>query len=297
MRYSMLVYITNMGKTLLDAAGYLETAENAALKEELYANGRIMLERIERILAEHRGDLRSDSLMERLQNIRRQWETGGTYASLQEELSEWIRRLPGGIDYRVRAVFFAELGGKWDSLESVYEFMRDDPRFDPVVVLTPVFRMANVNGEQRQEVIYSDYLTPLGIPFLGYSQYSLENDCPDLAFICQPYESCTLPQFWPEYIAAHTRLVYVPYFLTDIVLTQSPKELCQLKVYDVSWRVLGSSRQHYEYYRRYSRHQGHNMLVTGIPKIDPIIKAAKNGVALPDRWEKIKGKRVFLWNT
>ena len=297
MRYSMLVYITNMGKTLLDAAGYLQAADNAALKEELYENGRIMLERIERILTEHRGDLRSASLMERLQNIRRQWETGRTYAALQEELPEWIRRLPGEIDYRVRVAFFAELGEKWDSLESVYEFMRDDPRFDPVVVLTPVFRMANVNGEQRQEVIYSDYLTRLGIPFLGYSQYSLEKDCPDLALICQPYESCTLPQFWPEHIAAHTRLVYIPYFLTDIVLEQSPKELCQLNVYDVSWRGLGSSQKHYEYYRRYSRCHGQNMLVTGIPKMDPIIKAAKNGAALPGGWEKIKDKKVFLWNT
>lgn len=297
MRYSMLVYITNMGKTLLDAAGYLETAENAALKEELYANGRIMLERIERILAEHRGDLRSDSLMERLQNIRRQWETGGTYAALQEELSEWIRRLPGGIDYRVRAVFFAELGGKWDSLESVYEFMRDDPRFDPVVVLTPVFRMATVNGEQRQEVIYSDYLTPLGIPFLGYSQYSLENDCPDLAFICQPYESCTLPQFWPEYIAAHTRLVYISYFIPSIVLKTYPEILCRMPVYDASWRVIGGGQRHYEYYCRYSRQKGANMLVTGLPKLDPVIKAKENGIPLPQGWECVCGKTVFLWNT
>ncbi len=297
MRYSMLVYITNMGKTLLDAAGYLKTAENTDLKEELLANGQAMLGRIKAILEEHHGDLRSSRPLDQLQKIRRLWEDGGEYTALQAELSEWIRCLPEEISYRVRAVFFAELGEKWDSLESIYEFMRDDPRFDPVVVLTPVFRIANVNGEQRQEIIYNDYLTPLGIPFLGYSQYSLETDCPDLAFVCQPYEVCTLPQFWPEYIAAHTRLVYVSYFLTDIVLEQSPKELCQLKVYDVSWRVLGSSRQHYEYYRRYSRHQGRNMLVTGLPKMDPVIKAAQNGVALPHGWEKIRGKKVFLWNT
>lgn len=293
----MLVYITNMGKTLLDAAGYLQAAKNPSLEEELLANGRIMLDRIETVLEDHRGDLRSALPMEQLRQIRRQWKDSGNYTALQDDLSEWIRRLPGEIDYRVRAVFFAELGGKWDSLESVYEFMRDDPRFDPVVVLTPIFRTANENGEQRQEVIYSDYLTPLGIPFLGYSQYSLEKDCPDLAFICQPYESCTLPQFWPEHIAAHTRLVYISYFIPSIVLKTYPDVLCRMPVYDVSWRVIGGGQKHYEYYCRYSRHKGANMLVTGLPKIDPVIKAKENGTALPHGWECIRGKTVFLWNT
>lgn len=216
---------------------------------------------------------------------------------LEQDLQQLIRSLPENVTYQVRAVFFAELGEKWDAMESVYEFMRDDPRFDPVVVRTPVGRVVQQNGERKQEIIYKDFLTPMGIPSLGFDQYSLEEDCPELAFISQPYESCTLEQFWPENIAKYTRLVYLPYFLPSIVLEDYPTTLCQMRVYDVAWKVIGSNQKHYKYYCRHSHHGGANMLVTGVPKIDPIIRAREHGVPLPAGWEAITDKKVFLWNS
>ena len=46
MRYSMLVYLTNMGKTLLEAARYLHTAVDHSLREEVLENGRQMIVQI-----------------------------------------------------------------------------------------------------------------------------------------------------------------------------------------------------------------------------------------------------------
>lgn len=295
MRYSMLVYITKMGKTLLEAAQYLRTASQTELRAQLLENGRQMLEQIGNVLEQHRSDLLSDAPSARLAEIRAMWAQESP--ELEPKLEQFIQELPQGISCQVRAVFFAELGEKWDAMESVYEFMRHDPRFDPVIVRTPVGRVVERDGKREQEVIYQDFLTPMGIPSLGYDQYDIEEDCPELAFISQPYASCTLEQFWPENIAKHTRLVYLPYFLPSIVLSDYPQVLCQLPVYDRAWRVIGSNQKHYKYYRRYSHHGGANMLVTGVPKIDPIIKLREQQVPLPTGWECVQGKTAFLWNT
>lgn len=39
------------------------------------------------------------------------------------------------------------------------------------------------------------------------------------------------------------------------------------------------------------------MLVTGVPKTDPLVRLKKEGIPFPENWEKIRGKKVFLWNT
>lgn len=295
MRYSMLVYLTKMGRTLLEAAQYLRTAPEERLRTELLENGRQMLAQIRGALERHSGDLRSGIPLSRLTEVGKLW--GNCGKDLEELLKQFIRELPEQISYQVRAVFFSELGEKWDAMESVYEYMRDDPRFDPVVVRTPVGRVVNRNGRQEQEIIYNDFLTPMGIPSLGYDQYDIEEDCPELAFISQPYESCTFEQFWPENIAKHTRLVYLPYFLPAIVLKDYPTVLCRMRVYDVAWKVIGSNEKHYRYYCRHSHHGGANMLVTGVPKLDPIIKAKQQGTPVPLGWENLLGKTVFLWNS
>lgn len=295
MRYSMLVYLTGMSGTLLEAAEYLRTAKQGELREELLENGRQMIGQIRAELERHSGDLHSSVPLVRLAEIETLW--AGCGEGLEAQLKRFRQDLPRQVSYQVRAVFFAELGEKWDAMESVYEYMRDDPRFDPVVVLTPVFRITDENGERRQDVIYRDYLTPLQIPFLPYDQYRIEEDCPELAFISQPYESCTLQQFWPETIAKYSRLVYLPYFLPSIVLKDYPSVLCQMPVYNAAWKVIGAGEKHHRYYQKHARHGGGNMLVTGVPKMDTIIRAREEGVPLPSGWKGIKGKKTFLWNS
>ena len=283
MRYSMLVYLTNMGRTMFEAAQYLRTAEDGPIKKELLENGEQMITQIKVELERHCGDLRTSLPLERLQNIGRLWSDAGCGSELEAALKEFSLKLPEEVTYQVRAVFFAELGEKWDSMESVYEFMRDDPRFDPVVVLTPVYRVVNRNGKQEKEVIYKDYLTPLGIPFLDYDKYSLEEDCPDLAFISQPYEGCTPKEFWPEYIAKHTRLVYLNYGMLGYVFADSAKTLCQLPVFRYAWKVIGASDNFYRYYCKYAFNGGGNMVVTGLPKFDPVIRLKEQSGEVPGR--------------
>ncbi len=288
--------MTKMCATLREAAEYLQTAPEGAGREEMLQNGRIMFAQIRAALERDSDHLRSTLPLEYLDAIEGQWDApGGDVGAMMEKFS---RCLPEQVVYQVRAVFFAELGEKWDSMESVYEFMRDDPRFDPIVVRTPVYRAVNQGGEQKREVIYKDFLTPMGISSLEHDQYSLEEDCPDLAFISQPYESCTPRQFWPEYIAKYTRLVYLHYGVQGKIYESFKKANCQLPVYRVAWKTAGMSERYYRFYCRYAANGGSNMLVTGFPKLDPLIRLKTKGVPMPEKWKnKIQNRKVILWNT
>lgn len=298
MRYSLLVHLSRMANTLQEAAQYLGTPESSALREALMENGRQMLSQMKAVLEGHADDLKSSLPLERLIRLEELWERAGEDRDVESLLGEFAEKLPGEVRYQVRAVFFAELGEKWDAMESVYAYMRDDPRFDPVVVLTPVFRIVKQpDGTTKQDTIYKDYLTPLGIPFLHYQDYDIEKDCPELAFTSQPYESCTLPQFWAENIAKHTRLVYLFYYLPSFVVEDFPTAICRMPIYNFAWKIIGSNEKHYQYYKKYSYHNGVNMLVTGLPKADALVDLKTNGVALPEGWKKLSGKKVFLWNS
>lgn len=295
MRYSMLVYIVKMCRTLSEAAEYLSAAPDDGLRAELLENGEQMFVQIRSVLEQHAEDLRSD-LLDKLSNLEALWSRGNSV--LVQRLAQFAEELPEAISYQVRAVFFAELGEKWDSMESVYQYMQEDPRFDPIIVRTPIGRVVNRNGKQEQEIIYKDFLTPMGIPSLGYDEYDIESDCPELAFISQPYESCTIEQFWPENIAKHTRLVYLPYFAPFSNYETAREALCEMPVYRYAWKTIGSSERHYQYYRKYAVNGGGNMLVTGVPKWDPTVRLRSKPVDMPEAWRSaLEGRKVFLWNS
>ncbi len=296
MRYSMLVYTVKMGKTLLEAAQYLRTAPEGGLRQELLDNGRQMLVQIQEVLDTHREDLRSETPLEKLTEVMGNWQEQSN--GLEARLEQFIQCLPNEITYQVRAVFFAELGEKWDAMESVYEYMQDDPRFDPVVVRTPVGRVVVRNGKREQEIIYKDFLTPMGVPSLGFDEYDIEEDCPELALISQPYEGCTLEQFWPENIAKHTRLVYLPYYIPGTIDESSIDSQCRLSVYRCAWKVIGMSEQHQKFYCRYAVNKGGNMLLTGLPKFDAFVKLRSEKCPIPGRWQAaLAGRKAILWNT
>lgn len=297
MRLSRLAQLDEVCRTLQEAAEYIQENENLPLCQELVQNGIQMLEQIDDILQQHQADWKSTDPMERLEQVRAAWHTP-LPPEISEQLQELRRSLREDITIQIRAVFFAELGGKWDSMDSVYWYMRNDSRFDPVVVLTPIFRALQVDGETKSEVIYEDYLTEKGIPFYNYWDYSPEQDCPELAFTCQPYESVTLPEFWAENIAKYTRLVYLPYFIPHIMHFESRTALCQMPIHTYAWRIAASSEKFARYYTKYSLCQGMNLMVTGIPKMDYVVNLKKAPCEIPQEWQgKIKGRTVILWNT
>ena len=79
--------------------------------------------------------------------------------SLSEALCEYCKK---EINYKIHVLFVAELGSKWDAMESVYNAMIQREDTIVTVVLEPIFRNLKLNdGTERTDIIYNDYLTDI----------------------------------------------------------------------------------------------------------------------------------------
>ena len=297
MRFSRYVQLDQVCCTLMEAVDYIQGHDDSDLCRELLNNGAQMLRDFYTVLMQFQSDWKNTKTKELLDEIICKWQDP-LPDTITERLRELRISLKEDIVIQIRAVFFAELGGKWDSMESVYSYMCKDPRFDPVVVLTPIFRAKDIDGKTQTEIIYEDYLTEMGVPFQNYWEYKPDQDCPELAFTCQPYESVTIPEFWAENIAKYTRLVYLPYFIPALVNTANQEALFNMPIHAYAWRIAGTSQKFFEYCRKYSLAKGENLLLTGIPKMDYAVHLRENSCEVPDAWQdKIKDRIVLLWNT
>jgi len=306
MRYSLYVYLYNMCNTLQEAAEYIQKSDGGPICYQLLANCVQVIDRLEKTLQSNKESVRNKNIFDLLKIIKKQCtDLLGTegkglnreeVSKLIENIIEFKKLYKGAIDITYRVVFFAELGQKWDSMSSVYDAFKNRKDCDVAVVLEPIYRAVNLGGTVKTDVIYEDYLTPLGIKHIPYKQYDISKDNPDLVFISNPYESVTLPQFWPVNIAKYARLVYLPYYTERVVDEESIQAHCLMPVVQYAWRIIAQSQKMKDLHIKYSPKHGENVLVTGLPKWDNI-NELKEKPNLPDDWKsKLKNRKVFLWN-
>ena len=298
MRFGYYKMINDMAVTLKDALGHVKkTGDNSMLGVCIQS-----LQAIIKAIVPCSEDIKNPSVIETLNSMIALLSSHqpdiDKAVSLAEKLISDCRT---GLNYKIKVLFVAELGGKWDSMESVYEecMKRDDIEVD--VVLQPVFREVRLpDGSVRHEEANYDWLTPMGIKHIPYKQYDMKKICPDITFFSQPYDGCTDPMFWPENMSKYTRVVYLPYYSPAFLGQTSPaiESFFYLPSQQYSWRIACQSDIMKKYYRMYASRKGENVVVTGIPKWDRPMRINKENTPCPDGWkEKIKGRKVFLWNT
>lgn len=207
-----------------------------------------------------------------------------------------------GTKRKIKVLFVAEIRGKWDSMASVYYAMKEREDCEVDVVIEPVFRTTKLpDGTTRTEAIYEDYLTERGISHRLYTEYKMEEELPDITFISQPYESVTVPMFWPNNIAKYSRLVYLPYF-TALTLNSNISSALTSFLYmeaeKQAWKIACQTETMADYYRGIASQEGRNVIVSGLPKWDEVVSPREEFTRCPEEWEKkLAGKKVFIWNT
>lgn len=309
LRYSLFVYIHDMCTSLVEASEFIKTSEDRSLCSQLLTDCGDVLEAIESTLNNEIDSVKEQKIFESISLCKEQAaelyriiQTGKAFhedaLTLVESVQALRRLFVDGINVIYRIVFFAELGSKWDSMNSVYRAFKDRKDCDVAVVLAPIYRAVKSGETVLTDVIYEDYLTPMGIKHIPYQQYDISKDLPDMVFISNPYESVTLPQFWPENIAKYTRLVYLPYYTGMAISQESIKVHCYMPVAQYAWRIIAQSKKIKEIHQKYAPKHGDNILVTGLPKWDDIFWLKENPVDIDANWERrLRGKKVFLWNS
>ncbi len=300
MRFEAYKLIVETATSICDAAVYvkysgdnsmLEICKDAllAIKSSIDDNKEaVKSDRINGIISELSTELREVTY----NNI-------DTVINLAEELRQ---ECVTGLDYKIRALILAELGGKWDSIASVYDelMQRDDCEVE--VVIEPVYREVKLpDGSTRKDVVLEDYLTPKGISNIPYQEYDIAVSKPDITFYSQPYDGCTVPMFRTENLAKHSRLVYCPYYASTMLaehISITKDAFFRMPMQQHSWKIACQSERMKQYYQQYASRKGANVVASGLPKWDYPLKLNRENTPCPEEWsEKLSGKKVFLWNS
>ena len=309
MRYSLFVYIDQMIDSIKEGAMYIGKSNNISMCTNLAIECSEALEAIEKKLIENNGKIKDERVLKQLSLCKEQinriyhlLQNNNDYHGCALIFEDTVSKLKDmyrkGIDIIYHIVFFAELGQKWDSMSSVYNAFKKRKDCEVKVVLTPIFRAVQSDEKVKKDVIYEDYLTPMGISHIPYFQYDISKELPDMAFISNPYESVTISKFWPENIAKFTRLVYLPYYTDMIINSESSQVHCDFPVAKYAWKIIAQSDKVKDIHKKLAPKRGENVLVTGLPKWDDIYSLNIDPPELDPSWKiKLKGRKVFLWNS
>src|SRR5690625_1245160 len=306
MRLTIYNQINDMIETLMEAVNYMIENNNKNVIEELLTNSQLVLASIDEALTHNTDSIKDPIIIEHLQKCTNIVKELKATDSLQRDVQlqafdSKVKQLQimfhEYVNYKIRVVFFAELGQKWDAMNSVYKAFMDRGDCEVRVVLTPIFRRVNIDGEIKTDVIYEDYLTDLGIDFLHYEEYDISKDLPDMAFISNPYESVTIKDFWPENIAKYTRLVYIPYF-TSLSISNNTIEFISKMPFTVhAWKIIQQTDALKDLYKKYSAKKGKNVIVSNLTKWDELNKVSTENIKPEFTRLKENNQKVFLWNT
>lgn len=308
MRYSVYMIINNMCDSLIEALNYIKNNKDNNINQVLLKDCLHTITAIKGTLEADILSIRKFEIFDLIEESLKEIDFLLDLASKEEEVN--IKKLYDNIVHfsqlckddlklKFKVVFFAELGEKWDSLETVYWAFKKREDCDVSVVIEPIYRaVKDKNGDVKSDIILKDFLTPLGIEHIPFSKYNIEADKPDMVIISQPYEGVTIKKFWPENIAKHSRLVYIPYF-TSIANDKFTRDInCKISVAYYAWKIIAQSQKIKELYHKETFLKGKNVIVTGLPKWDIANKLDEKIIDVNLEWKrKFKDKKVILLNT
>ncbi len=194
-------------------------------------------------------------------------------------------------------VFFPYSASMWDSMESVYNAFMEKPNYKCIVVPIPYRTFDKQTGQWNDCYDGNDF--PKNIDITHYSEYSLEKNVPEVAFIHNPYDEYnSVTRVYEEYYSKAIKqyvgkLVYLPYYVTTGEFEESH---LRLSAYINADYIVVQSKYIKE---QFLQTPIYNKVVSlGSPKLDCIIKRCETGGEIPLEWQDIlKNKKALMLNT
>lgn len=217
-----------------------------------------------------------------------------------ESVGELCQMLQNEPEIRPEIVFMPYKISMWDSMETVWQAAKDDPGCDCYVVPIPYYER-NSDGSARK-LCYEGERFPKEVQAVHYSQYSLEDNQPDIIYIHNPYDGYNLitsvaPPYYSEQLKKYTDcLVYIPYFLAGPYSSKdSAAPFCTSSGIQNADLVIAQSDVHKQLFVDCGI-KADKVLALGNPKQDKAIR--ENTASIPERWREIcRDKTVFFYNS
>lgn len=235
-----------------------------------------------------------------------------------------LRNCVQEIKVRQEIVFLPYKAAMWDSLESVWKAVDEDPDCSAYVIPIPYYdRKADGSFGERH---YEAAMYPGYVPITYYKDYDFEKRRPDKIYIHNPYDDCNYvtsvePFFYSKNLKQYTEeLVYIPYFILgevdpkDEEAVERMQHFCTVPGVIYADKVIVQSENMRQVYikvmTKFSAEQGYSkqywekkIVGLGSPKIDKVLNTKQEDLDIPEDWMRIiqkpdgSRKKVVFYNT
>ena len=192
----------------------------------------------------------------------------------------------------LKIVFFTQEYSVWPTLQPIYERCMEDKNVFAQLVHVPFLNPDKVNQIEEERVCYRQK----GYPIIFAENYDLAKESPDIAFFLKPYDLIPVPFSVGQVTKAGVRCVYAPYGFYAAQGKEFTAYACSLPMQTAAWFVLADGKKHAHDLKQYGYRNGENVLCSGNPRADLLRRPAQLPPR-PEEWDKLKGKKVALYNT
>ncbi|MGP4690655.1 hypothetical protein [Agrobacterium cavarae] len=210
------------------------------------------------------------------------------HRALRHLMQTGLRKAPLG-SARIRCVFLVHMIESWDAQVDVYYAMKNDPRFDPVVV--SINRAFPGDKAYGGEEIVSRALSAMKIEHVRIGMHNpdearemLSYLAPDIIFRQSHWDRDYPPAFYTSELSV-ARLCIVPYGMS-IVQKFSHSDATPQAVsswafdqpyHRSAWRIFCETEQTRSYFKSFQHSDPEKLVLSGYPKHERLMKAIGHG--------------------
>ncbi|BBL62202.1 CDP-glycerol glycerophosphotransferase family protein [Methanobrevibacter arboriphilus] len=191
-------------------------------------------------------------------------------------------------------------------MDSLIDLLNKDESFNVTVLLVPfktisynVYKNDRLHDSQLEE--YNDnynYFKSKGFNTIkAYDESTnslidIELELmPDIIFYMSPWEGILPPEYRMHNLPQNIIYCYIPY---SMYLSKLKNDQFNRPLQKKAWKIFAQTPLHKQLAIKYSNNKGSNVLVTGYPKMDPLIKNTEGN--MPKIWKSEGSEKIrIIW--
>ncbi len=243
---------------------------------------------------------------------------------LIEMLNEPLRKVAYGVTNhfptQLEVVFLPYKASMWDSLESVWKKIKDDPNVNAFVVPIPYYD--RLPGGKFGTIHYEINEYPKDVPVVEFDKYNLQERHPDVVYYHNPYdENNIVTSIHPFFYSSNLKklaeeLVYIPYFVLDEINSFDEETLRGVAGFILQPGVVNANKvmvqsenwkkAYIELLTKYTNQTDKEywdkiIEVSKSPKLVKVANMKAEDFSIPEEWQQLIGtgdkkKKVIFYN-
>ena len=194
---------------------------------------------------------------------------------------------------KIKVAFFVIHSSVW-KYDKLYELMKNDDRFEPIIVICPYITFGTESMLNEMKVTYIYFKKNNYNIIKTYIKDTNEwldvkkEINPDIVFFTNPHRITNNQYYITNFLDRLTCYVQYSFHITHLNNLQY-----DLLFHNLLWRAFYETPIHYELAKKYARNKAYNVVITGYPGTDIFLD---NNYKPKDVW-KIKDKQVkkIIW--